>query len=95
MIGPCLGQEALQDLAEGLHLRDGRLVHNLHKVTPAVLQADLHVSLEEAGQQWPVVCSLNPLDPGVHSLHGKFIQREHTFFIGRERYGHTLLNLMP
>ena len=63
-----LGQEALQNFAEGLDLCDGWLIHDLHKIAPAVLQADLYVTLKEACQQWSIVCSLNPLDPGVHSL---------------------------
>lgn len=63
-----LWQKALQDFAEGLHLGDGGLIHNLNKIAPAVLQADFHIALKKACQQWPVVCSLNPLDPGVYGL---------------------------
>lgn len=63
-----LWQESLKYLTEGLYLGNGRLIHNLHKVFATVLQGGLHIAVKQPGKQWPVLCSLDFLNPGVDSL---------------------------
>ena len=45
---PYLRQDALQDLADGHDLTDGRNGHHILEVTPAVLQCRIYIAPKES-----------------------------------------------